>query len=281
MKRQIFFKIDTVFIENNSLNIARKAFSEQTKLGWAANSIPNTSHIHESEIPDADIIPYNEFITWYYSISSKVVSKDYVTTELIQNGKKLNKKIADSLWNTILEANQYLLAPRTVISGIPRVQIQLSNTDKEKTLENIFQEMNIEIRKRKITKKEVQTVDRKIKVFIPVRILKNEIYLCKNLIDYFKLSSNNLNTDLFDMNGTLASFNFSYEVEYVDQESFTYLRKDLLDKYLKEMQLTMVSIVWGERDYYPPDGDWMRNTKNLSQRKWAEFYKAIVYNPEV
>ena len=42
----------------------------------------------------------------------------------------------------------------------------------------------------------------------------------------------------------------------------------------------MFTLVWGERDYYPPDGDWMNNTLEIQQRKWAEFYKAIEYKFE-
>ena len=276
-KRQLFFKIDTVFVKNKSLKTARRAFTEETKLGWAKHSTPNTLNIHESEIPDAGVIPYNDFITWYYSNSSKIIDRKYTTMDLIQNGKILNEEKADALWKEVLESLQYVAPPRTGISGMPLIYLKFSAVGINESIQEVFKKMNIEIREREIIRKEVKEIEKKIDVFIPVRSLKDKVYLCKNVIDYFKLSSKTGNTDLFDESGNLASFNFTYVAEYVDQEAFTYIRKDLLDRYLEENQLSMFTLVWGERDYYPPDGDWMKNTIELQQRKWAEFYKAIEY----
>jgi hypothetical protein len=58
-ERQIYFKVDTVFVKNKDLKEARQAFTNETELGRANNSIPHTMNIHDSEIPDADSIPYN------------------------------------------------------------------------------------------------------------------------------------------------------------------------------------------------------------------------------
>lgn len=279
--RQLFFKIDTIFIKNKFLKTARLAFAEETKLGWAKHSTPNTLNIHESEIPDADIIPYNEFISWYYSNSSKIIDQEYTKMDLIQHGKMLNEEEADSLWKIILESLQYVQTPRTNISNTPLLPLKFHPDDTEESIQEVFKKMNIELRERKITNKEVRKIEKKIKVFIPVRTLKSKVYLCKNIIDYFNLSSKIGNTDLFDEGNNLASFNFTYLVDYVDQEAFTYIRKDLLDRYLEENQLTMFTLIWGERDYYPPDGDWMKNTIELQQRQWSEFYKAIEYKFEI
>jgi hypothetical protein len=85
---------------------------------------------------------------------------------------------------------------------------------------------------------------------------------------------------LYDNDGILASFNHLYEVEYVDQESFTYIRRDLLNTYLSDNKLAMFTIIWGERDYYPPDGDWSKNTMKMQQREWSKFYAALEYRSD-
>jgi hypothetical protein len=147
------------------------------------------------------------------------------------------------------------------------------------SIEKAFHDLGITLEEEVISKEEPQEITRPLKVFFPVRQLKGQNYICKNIIDYFDLEASAGETDLHDLNGNLASFVTSFEVEYVDQENFTYLRKDLLDTYLKDHNLVMFTIIWGERDYYPPDDDWTRRTKKLEQRKWAKFYDAKQYLP--
>ncbi|WP_367867573.1 hypothetical protein [Pedobacter sp. WC2423] len=59
--------------------------------------------------------------------------------------------------------------------------------------------------------------------------------------------------------------------------TFTYLRKDLLDKYLIANGLTMFQIFLRERDYYPIDGNGETDRKRTRQRRWASFYHSIEY----
>lgn len=53
--------------------------------------------------------------------------------------------------------------------------------------------------------------------------------------------------DLFDKNGEFACRNFSYHEDDTDSENLVYLRKDLLDHFLREKKLTLVWAIWGER----------------------------------
>ncbi|MEJ7675020.1 MAG: hypothetical protein WKF59_20545 [Chitinophagaceae bacterium] len=109
-ERQLFFQIETVFVNNKSIRAARKAFTYKTKLGWASRSNPQTLRIHESEIPDADIIPYNEYVSWDYNDGFKTAERAYEKIQLIKNGKVLNDKKADEIWEKILKSNGYLSA---------------------------------------------------------------------------------------------------------------------------------------------------------------------------
>ncbi|MFC5284361.1 hypothetical protein [Pedobacter alpinus] len=278
-ERQIYFKVDTVFVKNKDLEDARQAFTIKTELGRANNSIPYTTNIHESEIPDADIIPYNDFIEWHYSLESEVVEREYTKIVLIENGKRLNDKKSDKLWNMIVSQSHFISHPRIKPTGYSMPLIRFRTPDEaENTLEDDFKRLDIELLEEKFIKKESQNISKKIDVFMPIRYLRDKVYLCKNMIDKLNLSSPYAITDLYDENGSLASFNYTYEVEYVDQETFTYLRKDLLNKYLRDNDFAMFQIVWGERDYYPIDGNWDNDRKRSQTRDWATFYKAIEYN---
>ncbi|QJD97689.1 hypothetical protein HH214_18330 [Mucilaginibacter robiniae] len=278
-ERQFYFKVDTVFVKNKDLIEARLAFSDKTELGRANNSIPYTNNIHESEIPDADSIPYNEFTEWNYSLESEIIDREYTRIVLIENGKRLKEKESDQLWDMIIKQLHFLTHPRTNLSGfsMPMIRFKAPGADGDESLEDAFRRMNIELKEEKFTKQEPREIDKTIDVFIPVRYHKDKVYLCKNMIDELELSSPYGITDLNDRNGELASFNYTYEVEYVDQETFTYLRKDLLDKYLLDNELTLFQIIWGERDYYPIDGNWNTDRKRAQTRKWAPFYRAVEY----
>lgn len=283
LERQIFFKVDTVLIKNKNIKAARKAFVKETKLGWAHNNIPYTQHIHESEIPDAESIPYNEFTKWGYSLSSKTVETEYTKNVLFKDGKRLNDKNAGLLWDSILKELHFIHSPRihSAEYEMPMIRIQYTDENQNESLEDAFKRLKIELVEEKFIKPELQKIEKEIEVFIPVRSHKNKIYLCKNIIDYLNLSSPFGSTDLFDQDQILASFNYTYEVEYVDQETFTYIGKELLDKYLHENSLTMFQIIWGERDYYPKDGDWLAVSSYAQKRRWTEFYEAVEYQPEI
>jgi hypothetical protein len=278
-ERQLFFKIDTVFVKKSSLGIARKAFNNDSKLGQGSDGIPHTNHVHESEIPDADIIPLNEFKTWYYKSGSNEVERKTTELELLRGGKLLSQEEADYIWDTTIKDLNYVSVPRTNSIGHKFPVIRLTSSGE--TIEEAFERMNIEVREREITSVEVVDIDKPIKVFTPVRYIKQKAYICKNLINDLGLSSPVGSSDLFDSEGELASFNYTYYIEYVDQETFTYIRKDLLNSYLTTNKLAMFFIIWGERDYYPIDGDWMKNSIRSQQRNWAPFYKAIEYKSRI
>ncbi|MCO5950739.1 NACHT domain-containing protein [Mucilaginibacter flavidus] len=281
VERQFFYIADIVFVKNKNLKAARKAFTGKTELGRGNDSIPNTNHIHESEIPDAEAIPYNEFIKWHYSLESEIIRREYDQVTLSKNGKLLKLKEADALWRDVLTGLNYMPSPRTSISGfsLPMIRFVSSEKDQDEAYEEAFKNLAIELGQRKIIKRERQSIDKTIEVFIPVRYLKQQAYLCKNMIDDLSLSSPANSTDLYDDNDELSSFSYRYEVAFNDEESFVYIRQDLLDKYLKDNGLTMFSIIWGERDYYPIDDEWLNNPKTHSGER-GTFYEAIEYKPK-
>ncbi len=272
-ERQIFFRIDAVLITNKDL----RAFSESVKLGWGNDSIPNTMHIHESEIPDADSIPYNEFVKWRYSTSSRTIEREYTKIFLQRDGKTLGDKEADLIWNTVLKSLQYMSHPRTNQTNfkVPMIRFRSPGAEEE-TIEEAFERMNVQLVEKTFKKNEQQEIDKYLKVNFPVRYHKSKAHLSKNIIDALKLNSPNNSTDLFDEQEKLASFNHNLEFDYEDQEAFTYLRKDLLDSYLQKNNLKLFHIVWGERDYYPKDGDW-DSKQSMSRRRWTKFYGAYEY----
>lgn len=72
--------------------------------------------------------------------------------------------------------------------------------------------------------------------------------LSKEVANYLELVSSPQTFELFEPNGSKASINKYYYLDYNNNHSFVYLRKDLLDKFLSENKLRFVWAIWGERD---------------------------------
>ncbi|MCX2429841.1 hypothetical protein OQX64_03750 [Pedobacter sp. GR22-10] len=281
-ERQFFFQADTVLVRNKDLKTVRTAFLADSQLAHGGRNLPHTDKLHEAEIPDGERVPHNEFVKWYYSASSKIEDKEYIKIVLVQNGKRLSEKKADKIWIEVLEEANYVAPSRmSLANGLMPIIKYSSSSDSSlaENFEDIFRSRNIELVEEKFTEKETVYTEATIDVLIPLHRHKQKIYLCKNLIDELGLSTGPDSKDLYDSHGELASFNYNYEVEYVDQEEFTYLRKDLLDKYLNKNELTMFQLVWGERDYYPIDGNWDLERKRSIRNK-EPFSHAYEYVPK-
>ncbi|SEO12119.1 hypothetical protein SAMN05216436_1355 [bacterium A37T11] len=280
-ERQFYFKVNAVLIRDVFLTDVRQAFTAETEFGRANNSIPYTQNIYKLEIPDGESIPFNEFTEWWYSVEKEIVEREYTKYVLLRDGVRLDEIEADMIWKSIISQLSIISFPRIHNANIDPPLIKFSTSDKAEniTIEEALERMNLEVVVETFTCMEEVSVDKTIDVFIPVRYHEQRVYLCKNLIVSLNLSSPADSTDLYDEQGRLASFNYTYEVEYADQETFTYLRRDLLEKYLKDNHQTMFQVIWGERDYYPIDGDWTNNMRRTQERERATFYNAIEYKP--
>lgn len=102
--------------------------------------------------------------------------------------------------------------------------------------------------------------DKKFKVMLPVMEYSWESYrsttnnvehirvVGKEIASKLKLKNQAQSFDLIDSNSELASQNIRYYEDYNNNHSFVYIRKDLLQSYLKVTKTKLVWVIWGERD---------------------------------
>lgn len=76
----------------------------------------------------------------------------------------------------------------------------------------------------------------------------HETVVSKELANSLNLINKPQTFDLFDVKGNLASQNLFYNKDYNNNHRFTYLRKDLLDKFLVENNYKLIWGIWGERN---------------------------------
>ena len=58
--------------------------------------------------------------------------------------------------------------------------------------------------------------------------------------------------EMLDSNGKKASVNIVYSKDYNNHQHFVFLRKDIIDHFLKKNDKKMVWAIWGEKDYATP-----------------------------
>ncbi|MBN3582995.1 hypothetical protein JYB64_11415 [Algoriphagus aestuarii] len=71
--------------------------------------------------------------------------------------------------------------------------------------------------------------------------------VAKELANQLELVNQPQTFDLLNQDGSTASINIHFHKEYNNNHSLVYLRKDLLDKYLKDKKMKFVWAIWGER----------------------------------
>ncbi|MCW2119713.1 hypothetical protein [Flavobacterium sp. 7A] len=76
----------------------------------------------------------------------------------------------------------------------------------------------------------------------------HETIVSKELAFFLKLTDRPQTFNLYDDDGNLASQNLQYTKSIDNNHKFTYLRKDLLDRFLAENNYKLLWSVWGERN---------------------------------
>ena len=69
----------------------------------------------------------------------------------------------------------------------------------------------------------------------------------RQIAETFNLHGRPQSFDLFEKDGERASITFCYGEAWKDKQDFTYLRQDLLERYLAETGSELIWVIWGER----------------------------------
>lgn len=124
-------------------------------------------------------------------------------------------------------------------------------------------------------------VDKEFEVLIPVMDYNWKSYhspvndaghisvLGKEIVNHLGLINEAQTFDLFDRDGKLAAIHLKNVEDYNNNDSFVYIRKDLLDQFLAETKSQFVYTVWGERE-----------VRLKTNERQDEFFKAHPYEKD-
>ncbi|WP_462265877.1 NACHT domain-containing protein [Mucilaginibacter sp.] len=277
--RQLFTYVEAIFLRKKDYKRAVTDFPLATNLGFSS-SVPYSTNVHAMEIPDGKAIPHNDFTKWHYTIKREMADVWHYKWFFYRDGKKLTADASDLMWLKLERATGVRRVSQDFVPGAPPKLVRFVSTcEQSKSLEKFLAENGVEMRVQKKKIRIEQDSDcEPIEIQHAVRFIEGASYPSKNIIDHCRLRKGNSRNELVDESGQLASLHHYLNNDYVDQENFTYLRRDLLDKFLADNKLEMLYIVSGERDWYPPGGKWDMSRKQAKEREWTKHFKIIPYN---
>ena len=203
--------------------------------GNTVPSIPADYKTYAGEIPWCDTYPPNDWREFPFLVRKYTTPKEQF--ELLRGGEPICLMDDFQLWDTARK---------------------LIENDDEKRLNELLHEENLEITIKTVD--EVKSEYKDFEVLVPVRdncweesnsaanprrsiaVPTREISDCLNL--YKKPQS----FDLFEKDSNRrASISFEYGDIWSNPQSFTYLRKDLLERFLADIGGELIWVIWGNR----------------------------------
>jgi hypothetical protein len=285
-QRQVFFWLTSIFVSKDMHAAAKKAVITKNVTGEIQPKYHET--IFSGEYPKSEYFPRlaKREIDWAFT--RKKVRCRYSKEVLYYNSRPLSKKKQDEVWRELEEKYSFrdefrnrgfqkeytndkgeLLGPihlRIVYSHSPEnldtiIKTELKNRKYE--LRTIYKYVN-----------EWEKVTKPVEIFMPVIDSNIGTTIAKELAEALNLDSGPGTTDLFESNGNRATISFHYGDKYNNNHRFLYLRKDLLDFYLKKQQLIFFWSFEGEWNH------WLMNgfVQHMEKPHWRKFTRTIDYS---
>ncbi len=203
--------------------------------GHTVPSIPEDYRTYAGEIPWSDTFPTNGWEEISFLVRKYTIPKKQF--ELLRGGEPISLIDDFQLWDTARK---------------------LIENDDEKRLNEFLHESNLEITRKTVDEERLEHKD--FEVLVPVRyncweesrsaanpqrsiaVPTREISDCLNLYKKPQIF------DLFEKDGKRrASISFEYGDIWSNTQNFTYLRRDLLERFLAEIGGELIWVIWGNR----------------------------------
>ena len=162
----------------------------------------------------------------------------------------------------------------------------LQDTGDTEEQQNISDEdlQRIEVQEVPVEVEEVKKEVAKFNALIPVCDFRWEGYqtaasdaghsitLAKEIVSELELIGQPQTFDLFTKSGLQATFNISEQSnDYNNHQSMFFFREDLLKKYLKKNELSLIWAIWGEREYSSDQIDKLFHGPDHPEQPYAVF----------
>ena len=232
--REIFAFLQGLIVKSEESEEIVETLKKQEKidrhtLSWC----PEDYYTYAGEIPWCDIYPRNSWEELRLETGVVLVSREQPV--LLRNGEPISEEDTYQFFDSI---GMIGMRDEEVIKA------QLREQGLEPSVETV-----------EVEQKEHQIC----KILFPVRDNnwsdsqssavpgRSIIVPSRQIAEALNLCGQPQSFDLFEKDGRRASITFSYGEKWGEGQSFTYLREDLLKRYLAEINGELIWVIWGER----------------------------------
>ena len=234
MNREIFAFLQGLIVKSDESEEIVKRLREKKMDERTIPSYPEDYYTYAGEVPWCDTYPANGWEELSFKIGSVLVPRERQI--LLPNRDPISEAETHEFFADIID----LIGTEDTEA----VEAQLREPDLESTIQIV-----------KVEEPEYQTFE----ILFPVRENSWEDYHSaivdgrsvatpsRQIADAFSLCGQPQSFDLFEKNGRRASITFRYGDKRGERQRFTYLRADLLKRYLSKINGELIWVIWGER----------------------------------
>ena len=235
-------------------------------------SCPEDFYTYAGEIPWCDTYPANSWEE--LSFETRSVLRPIERQILLRNGEPISEEETREFFDGIvdpetIEAQLLEQAPEIKVETVMEQPVLLRNGEpasEEEICEffdcvaDLVKKKDWETIEARLLEQDLElTVQTVRKILVPARENTWEAYHstivdsrsvaipCRQIADAFSLCGQPQSFDLFEKDGRRASITFRYGEGWREMQNFTYLRKDLLERYLAKINGELIWVIWGER----------------------------------
>ena len=218
---------------------------------------PEDHCTYAGEIPWCNTYPANDWEELRLETGVVLVPEEQQL--LLRNGRFLSDQELSEFWRSIadlIEEKDFSTTIMLELWGMGSIADLIERGDWE-TIEAQLHERGFELTTKtvEVEQKKYQT----FKILFPVRGNnwsdswssavpgRGVITPSRQIADTFSLCGQPQNFDLFEKNGRRASITFHRGEGWGETQKFTYLREDLLKRYLAKINGELIWVIWGER----------------------------------
>jgi hypothetical protein len=236
--------------------------------------IPSTIYTFAGEVPWADTYPWVNPDIYSFPVGTKSVERVVTKSLLYQNGQLVEEEDANALLHTFFaQAFRERLGARESDDALDANVAELAKFH------------GYEIKTIEVVEAEEQAIYEELEGLVAVtrhgwenyHSTVNPSFLVytptKDITQRLGLAGKPQTFDLFEQNGRLASVSFQpAQGSNRFPQTMTYLRRDLMERYLEETHSELLWLTWGERQVLSPDH------KRLSSKLYRAFQSVHAFD---
>ncbi len=213
---------------------------------------PEDYYTYAGEIPWCDTYPYNELTELSFVVSTRTETDSEERLVLVRDSKPISADEQNEFWQSISDQ----------VIQVGNMRIGMGGVAPQEVIDAKLKKMGLEARTCKVpVGREVHDYQ-VFQVLIPVRESHWEDYHsvivpgrsistpAKEITENLDLCGQPQTFALFEKDGRCASITFCYGEHWHTFQGLTYLRQDLLERYLAQTDCELVWAIWGERQFY-------------------------------